>query len=162
MCNLWVLFFSPPSQLCCLLKFENSPKSHLWEGFLLFGNFSSFLTPSPARISIPNSFCLLYFVLPSLKENGLPFWVPGVLRQRSEVVLLNLLSVQMIFRWILGGRKWSPHPIPPSSSRIQPINFFKVSCQTNGLDNVREKLSIILTRAVKISHSQTVAPDKQH
>ena len=33
------------------------------------------------------SFYLLYFVLPPLEDNGLPFWVPGVLHQRSEVVL---------------------------------------------------------------------------
>ena len=33
------------------------------------------------------SFCLLYFVLPPFKENGLPFWVPGVLHQCLEVVL---------------------------------------------------------------------------
>ena len=54
----------------------------------------------PGRVSIPNSsICLylLHFVLPPFKENGLPFWVLGVLRQRSEVVLWNLLNVQMIF-----------------------------------------------------------------
>ena len=43
------------------------------------------------------SFCLFYFVLPPCEENGLPFWVPGVLRQCSEVVLWRLLSIQMIF-----------------------------------------------------------------
>ena len=43
------------------------------------------------------SFYLLYFVLPPFKDNGLPFWVPGVLCQSSEVVLWYLLSVQMIF-----------------------------------------------------------------
>ena len=43
------------------------------------------------------SFYLLYFVLPPFEENELPFWVPGVLCQRSEVVLWNLLTVQMIF-----------------------------------------------------------------
>ena len=43
------------------------------------------------------SFYLLYSVLPPFEENGLPFWIPGVLRQRSEVVLWNLLSVQLIF-----------------------------------------------------------------
>ena len=31
------------------------------------------------------------------KENGLPFWVPDVLCQHSEVVLWNLLSIQMSF-----------------------------------------------------------------
>ena len=43
-------------------------------------------------------FYLLYFVLPPLKDSGLPFWVRGVLCQHSEVVLWYLLSVQMIFR----------------------------------------------------------------
>ena len=32
------------------------------------------------------------------EENGLPFWVPGVLYQHSEVVLWNLLIIQMIFQ----------------------------------------------------------------
>ena len=43
------------------------------------------------------SFCLLYFVLPPFENNGLPFWVPGVLCQCSEVVLWKLLSIQTIF-----------------------------------------------------------------
>ena len=43
------------------------------------------------------SFFLLYFILPPFEENGLPFWVPGVLCQCSEVVLWKLLSIQMIF-----------------------------------------------------------------
>ena len=43
------------------------------------------------------SFYLLYFVLPPFEDNGLPLWVPGGLRQCSEVVLWYLLSVQMIF-----------------------------------------------------------------
>ena len=62
----------------------------------MFGNFS-FTTPSPGQVSFPNSY-LLYFVLPPFKDNGLPFRVPGVLCQHSEVVLWNLLNVQMIFR----------------------------------------------------------------
>ena len=41
------------------------------------------------------SFYLLYFVLPAFKDNGLPFWVPDILCQHSEVVLWNLLSVQI-------------------------------------------------------------------
>ena len=51
--------------------------------------------------SLPNSFVsvfyLLYFVLPPFDENGLPFWVPGVLCQHLEIVLRKLLSIQMIF-----------------------------------------------------------------
>ena len=49
----------------------------------------------------PYLFCLsvylLYFFLPSFEDNGLPFWVPDVFCQHSEVVLWNLLSVQMFF-----------------------------------------------------------------
>ena len=51
-------FFS--SQLCCPLRFQNSPQTHLWEGFLLFGNFSYFTTPSPGWVSIPNSSVSLF------------------------------------------------------------------------------------------------------
>ena len=36
-------------------------------------------------------------LLSPFEENRLPFWVPGVLCQSSEVVLWNLLSVQLIF-----------------------------------------------------------------
>ena len=50
------------------------------------------------------SFYLLYFVLPPFEDNGLPLWVPGGLRQHSEVVLWYLLSVQMMFWWILGEK----------------------------------------------------------
>ena len=59
-------------------------------GFARQEYWSGVLLPSP------------YFVLPPLKENGLPFCVPGVLCQRSEVVLWNLLSIQIIFWWICG------------------------------------------------------------
>ena len=51
----FVLFFS---QLCCPLKFQNSPQTHQWEGFLLFGNF--FTTPSPGLVSVANSFVSLF------------------------------------------------------------------------------------------------------
>ena len=39
------------------------------------------------------SFYLLYFVLLPFENNGLPFWVSGVLCQYSEVVLWNFLKV---------------------------------------------------------------------
>ena len=48
-------------------------------------------------LALPLLSLFLSFVLPPLKDNGLPFWVPGVLRQCSEVVLWKLLSIQMIF-----------------------------------------------------------------
>ena len=45
-------------------------------------------------------FCLLYFLLPPLEDNGLLFWVPDVLCRHSEIVLWNWLSVLMFFWWI--------------------------------------------------------------
>ena len=36
------------------------PTDPLVGGFLMFGNFSSFMTPSPGQISIPNSFVSLF------------------------------------------------------------------------------------------------------
>ena len=46
--------------------------------------------------------------IPPFKENGLPFWVPGVLHQHSKVVLWKLLNIQMIFWWICGGESGLP------------------------------------------------------
>ena len=54
------LSFFFPSWLCCPLRFQNSPQTSLWEGFLLFGNFSSFTTPSQGQVSVPNSFLSLF------------------------------------------------------------------------------------------------------
>ena len=55
-----------------------------------------------------HSFNLLYFVLPPFKDNGLPFWVPDVLCQHSEVVLWNLFGVQVFFQRICGGESGLP------------------------------------------------------
>ena len=60
-------------------------------------------TPFPGWISVPTSFASLFIVYIFsyllLKTMGwLPFWVPDVFCQHSEVVLWNLLSVQMFFR----------------------------------------------------------------
>ena len=51
-------------------------------------------SPSLPLLSL---FLFLYFVLPPFEDNGVPFWVPDVLCQHSEVVLWNLLSVQIFF-----------------------------------------------------------------
>ena len=60
----------------------------------------------------PYLFCLSFlsfiFYLPPFKDNGLPFWVPDVLCQHSEVVLWNLLSIQMFFWWICEGESGLP------------------------------------------------------
>ena len=63
---------------------------------------SFFKIPFWKWISIPSSFVALFifyiFFLPPFEDSGLPFWVPDVLCQHSEVVLWYLLSVQMFFR----------------------------------------------------------------
>ena len=58
--ELIYLFIYFPSRLCCRLRFQNSPQTCWWEGFLVFGNFSSFKTPFPGRVSISNSFVSLF------------------------------------------------------------------------------------------------------
>ena len=64
---------------------ETSPPSRLppWEGSL--------------TLILLSVIFLLYFVLLTFEENRLPFSVPGVLHQHSEIVLWKLLSIQMIF-----------------------------------------------------------------
>ena len=47
-----------PSWLCCPLRFQNSPQTRWWEGFLVFGNFSFFTTHSLGQVSVPNSLSL--------------------------------------------------------------------------------------------------------
>ena len=108
---LFIYFFS---WLCCPPRFQNCPQTCQSEGFLVFGNFSSFKTPSPGWVSMSNSclsFHLLYFVLPPFHNSRLPFWVPGVLHQHSKFVLWYLLSSNNLLM-NLWGRTWSPRPIP--------------------------------------------------
>ena len=54
-----VLFCFFPSQLCCPLRFQNSPQACQWEGFLVFGNFSV-MTPFLGWVSFPYSFVSLF------------------------------------------------------------------------------------------------------
>ena len=70
--------------------------------------------PSLPLLSLFLSFI---FFPTSFRRVVLLFWVPDVLCRHSEVVLWYLLSIQMIFQSICGGRKWSPHPIPLPSSQ---------------------------------------------
>ena len=65
--------------------------------FLVFSGFE-FKPPSSGFLILTVVSKLLHPYSTAFKNNGLPFWVPGVLCQRSEIVLWNLLSVQMFFR----------------------------------------------------------------
>ena len=101
---LFLFFFF--SWLCCPLRFQNSPKTCLWEGFLLFGNFS-FMTPSKGWVSVPTSFVSLFvfYIFSYLLSKTMgAFLVLDVLCQHSKVVLWNLLRVQMFFWWICGEK----------------------------------------------------------
>ena len=98
-------------QLCCLLRFQSSPLTHLWEGFLLCVNFSSFTTSSPGQVSIPKSFAsvfIFYILFYLLSKRSGCLWMPGVLHQCSELVLWKLFHIQMIFWLICMGESSLP------------------------------------------------------
>ena len=99
----FVFCFSP--FLCCPLRFQRLPTDTAVRGFPTVWKLFLFQDSLRRTGLSPELFCLLYF---PFKENGLPFWVPGVLHQCSEVVLWKLLSIQMIFWWICGGESDLP------------------------------------------------------
>ena len=97
----WSIF--PPSRLCCLLRFKNSPRTCLW------------VFPTVCKLLLHKSLpraglhpCLLsvsVIYIPSYllwKRLGCISGLPGVLHQCSEIVLWKLFSIQMIFWWICG------------------------------------------------------------
>ena len=61
--------------------------------------------PSLPLLSLFLSFI---FFPTSFRRQWAAFLVPDVLRQHSEVVLWNLLSIQMFFWWICGGESGLP------------------------------------------------------
>ena len=72
----------------------------------------------------PYLFCLLYFFLPPFKENGLPFWEPGVLCQDSEVVLQKFSSIHIIFWWMCVGGESGHTVLFPHHFRVTPVPCF--------------------------------------
>ena len=94
-----VLFFFP-SWFCCPLRFQNSQQTRWWEGFLVFGNISSFTTPSPGRVSFLNSF-VSFFV----------FYILSYLLLKRMGCLYGCLvssaSVQELFCGSCSAFKWS-------------------------------------------------------
>ena len=72
----------------------NVPWSQDFSGVSAFG----LKPPSSGFLILTVVSKLLHPYSTAFKNNGLPFWVPGVLCQRSEIVLWNVLSVQMFFR----------------------------------------------------------------
>ena len=96
-CGVYLLFFLPVMLPSEIPKLPTDPPVRgfptVWK--LLLHDSLQRMGLCPYLFCL--SFCLLYFVLPPLEENGLPFWVPGVLCQHSEVVLWKFLNIQMIF-----------------------------------------------------------------
>ena len=97
--NLWVLFIYFSSQLCCPLRFQDSPQTRQWECFLVFGNFY-FKTPFPGWISIATSFVSLFisFILPYLLSKTI-----GCL----SGCVMSFASIQKLFCWICSAFKCS-------------------------------------------------------
>ena len=100
-CELFIyLFIYFSSQLCCPLRFQNSPQTCWWEGFIVFGNFSSFVTLSPWWVFIPNSFASLFM-----------FYILSYLLSKTMGYLSGCLvssaSVQKLFCGICSAFKWS-------------------------------------------------------
>ena len=94
------LFIYFSSWLCCPLRFQNSPQTCHWEGFLLFRNFSSFMTPFPGWDSIPNSFVSLFvfYILSDLLSKRMGCSTGG---------LVSSVSVQKLFCGSCLAFKWS-------------------------------------------------------
>ena len=108
---------------------------HLWEGFLLCRNFSSFTTPSPAGVSVPKSFVSLFvFILCSTSFwrdwfSFLGIWDPPSAFRNCSVGVAPHSDHSLMFLW---GRKWSPYPIlllswehPPKVLSIILLKTFK-------------------------------------
>ena len=64
----------------------------VWKPFLRLPLQDGYPSLPPLSLFLSFIFCPTPF-----KNNGLPFWVPDVLCQHSEVVSWNLLSIQMFF-----------------------------------------------------------------
>ena len=99
-CVFCFCFFFFPSWLCCSLRFQNFPQTHPWEGLLLCGNFTSFTTPYPGWVSVPNSFVSLFvfyiFSYLLLKRMGC-----------LSGCLVSFTSIQKLFCESCSAFKWS-------------------------------------------------------
>ena len=96
-CVCLFVFFS--SQLCCLLRFQSSPQARQWEGFLVFGSFSSFKTRYPGWVSVPNLFVSLFvfYILSYLLSKRMG-WLSGW--------LVSSVSIHKLFCGSCSEFKW--------------------------------------------------------
>ena len=115
--------------LCYPLRFQNSPQTCLWEGFLLCGNFSSFTTPSPGRASTPKCFVsvFVFYILSNLLSKRISWflgaWCPPPTFRSCFVEIAQHSNDLLMNFW---ERNLSPHPIPPPSlDHLLKLSFKK-------------------------------------
>ena len=96
-CFFFLIF---PSRLSCPLRCQNSPQTCRWEGSLVLGNFSSFMTPSLRWVFLPYSFVSLFI-----------FYILSYLLLKRMACLSGSLvssaSVQKLFCGICSVFNWS-------------------------------------------------------
>ena len=106
-------FFFYSSQLCCLLRFQNSPQTCRWEGFLVFGNFSSFKTPFPGwspSLTLLSLFLSFIFCPTFFWREWAAFlraWCPLPVFRSCFMEVAQHSNDLLIF-WICGGESGLP------------------------------------------------------
>ena len=101
------LFFSPSYVALWDSKTPHRPASERVSSYLKTSPLLR-LPPWDGSPSLTLLSLFLSFIFCPTSFWRLPFWVPGVLYQRSEVVLWYLFSIQMIFQWICGWQSGFP------------------------------------------------------
>ena len=116
--------------LCWPLRCQSCPLTCLWEGFLLYGNFSFFTTPFPGWVSIPKSFVsvFIFYILSYLLSKILDC---------LSGCLVSLASVQKLFCGSCFTFKWSFDEFlgekvvyPSYSSAILGLPFLTRHCKS--------------------------------
>ena len=130
------------------------PRLPKWEGFLVFGNFSSFVIPSQGWVSIPNSFVSLFiFYILSYLLSETTGCLSGCLMSSASFQKL-FCGICSVFKWSLDefvGEKVAspsyfstilgPHPQADSLSSEPPgkLSGQKTNKQTNKQAKKKQK-----------------------
>ena len=102
----FIYLFFPPSYVA--LRYSKTPHRLPVRGSCCLETSPlSRLTSLGGSLSLTLLSLFLYFIF-CPEDNGLSFWVAGVLHQHSEVVLWNVLSVQMILDEFVREKVISP------------------------------------------------------
>ena len=109
---LWWFSFFWGGGVVALWDYKVPHWPHLWQCFLLCGNFF-FMTPSPGWVSVPKSFVSL-FVFIFFPTSFCSYWfalgIWGPLPVFRICFLEAAPHADNLLMYLL-GRKWSPHPI---------------------------------------------------